>query len=230
MSLLLNMIPVIVVLILLFRKHHMIVAGLAGAVIAIIMGRLGFDQISELFVGGISNMLGITIPILYASAAMMVSRAGSIQALVELSQKVLRGRLSIIAGIIVLIQGLATYTAGMGAGNTMVTAPLMAAAIGAIPEVIAAMAIISAVAFTMSPASTETVLAAESAGRDVVSHAAAMLPYSIIFYIIAIALAVYGVYRRGKLVKEGTATQTEESNKGSGKLFIQSIPFIALLL
>src|SRR5690554_6005711 len=116
MSLLINLIPVAVVLFLLFKRHHMLVAGLAGGVIAVIIGGINLDQISSLFVGGISNMLGITIPILYASAAVMVSKAGSIQALIKLSEKGLKGRIAILAGIIVLIQGFATYMAGMGAG------------------------------------------------------------------------------------------------------------------
>ena len=80
----------------------------------------------------------------------MVSKAGSIESLVELARRSLKGKISILAGIIVLIQGFATYMAGMGAGNTMVTAPLAAAAVGAIPEVIVAMAIVSAVGFTTS--------------------------------------------------------------------------------
>lgn len=229
MSLLINIIPVIIVLILLFRRHHMLVAGLAGGVIAIIIGGIGLNQISDMFLDGINNMLTITIPILYASAAVMVSKAGSIQSLVELSRRFLKGKISILAGIIVLIQGLATYTAGMGAGNTMVTAPLAAAAVGAIPEVIGAMAIISAVGFTISPASTETVLTAESAGRDVVAHASAMLPYMIIFYLLAAGLAIYGVYKRGTLINKKAEEKDEFANQGNGTLLKTSIPFVALL-
>lgn len=228
MSLLINLIPVVVILWLLFRRHHMLVAGVAGGVIAVIIGRLSFDQISELFVDGIANMLGITVPILYASAAMMVSRAGSIGALVELSRRGLKGNLSILAGIIVLIQGLATYTAGMGAGNTMVTAPLMAAAVGLIPGVIGAMTFISAIGFTTSPASTETVLASESAGRDVVEHANAMLPYTIAFYLLAVVFAIYSVYRKGKLINGGDVG--EESEESNLTLLKQATPFIALLI
>lgn len=229
MDLFINLIPVIVVLILLFRKHHMLVSGLVGGFIAIIIGGFSLDQVSSIFISGINNMLSITVPILYASTAVMVSKAGSIQSLVELSKRTLKGKISILAGIIVLIQGLATYTAGMGAGNTMVTAPLVAIAVGAIPEVIAAMAIISAVGFTTSPASTETILAAESAGRNVVEHASAMLPYTIIFYLLAIGLAIYGVYKRGSLLKETSTDQDIYATQGSGTLLKTSIPFIALL-
>ncbi|HLS53293.1 MAG TPA: Na+/H+ antiporter NhaC family protein, partial [Tissierellaceae bacterium] len=185
MSLFINIIPLAVILLLLFRKQHMLFAGLVGGVIAIIIGKMALPQASGMFVDGINNMLSITIPIIYAASAAMVSEAGSIEALVELSRRGLGGRVSILAGIIVLIQGFATYMAGMGAGNSMVTAPLAATAVGAVPEVIAAMAIASAVGFTTSPAPTETVLAAESAGRDVVSHATAMRPYTVLFYLLA---------------------------------------------
>ncbi|WP_067840290.1 hypothetical protein [Amphibacillus sediminis] len=229
MNLLINLIPIIVVLTLLFLRKHMLIAGLIGGIIAMIIGQLSIDEMSGIFLGGISNMLSITIPILYASAAVMVSKAGSIQALIELARRSLKGKLGLLAGIIVLIQGLATYMAGMGAGNTMVTAPLMAAAVGAVPEVIAAMAIISAIGFTTSPASTETVLTAESAGREVTAHASAMLPFVIVFYLIAIGLAIYGVYKRGALTnkEQETGAINESSN---AQLFKYSVPALLLLI
>ena len=230
MSLLINIIPLIIVVVLLFMKKHMLVAGLAGGVAAVIIGGMNLGDVSSMFVGGISNMLGITVPILYAASAAMVSKAGSIEALVELSRRSLKGKIAVLGGFIVLIQGFATYMAGMGAGNTMVTAPLVAAAVGAVPEVVAAMAIISAVGFTTSPASTETILAAESAGVDVTLHASNMMPYTIIFYILAFALAVYGVYKRGSLVKTTGAERSLFEEKTTGNLLKQSIPAIALLV
>lgn len=230
MSLLINIIPLVVILALLFKRQHMLFAGLVGGILAILIGGLEFSKAAQMFVGGISNMLGITIPIIYAASAAMVSKAGSIESLVELSRRSLKGKISVLAGIIVLIQGFATYMAGMGAGNTMVTAPLVAAAVGAVPEVIAAMAIVSAVGFTTSPASTETVLAAESAGRDVIAHAAAMRPYTIAFYLLAAGLAIYGVHKRGVLIKENVKKENNSNDKSNKTLLKQSIPAIALLV
>lgn len=230
MSLLINIIPLVVILALLFKKQHMLFAGLVGGILAILIGGLEMSKATQMFVGGITNMLGITVPIIYAASAAMVSKAGSIESLVELARRSLKGKISILAGIIVLIQGFATYMAGMGAGNTMVTAPLAAAAVGAIPEVIVAMAIVSAVGFTTSPASTETVLAAESAGRDVIAHAAAMRPYTIAFYLLAAGLAIYGVYKRGVLTKDNGKEEDKDDGKSNGTLLKQSIPAIALLV
>lgn len=230
MSLLINIIPLVVVLALLFKKQHMLFAGLVGGILAILIGGLDMSQASQMFVGGITNMLSITVPIIYAASAAMVSKAGSIESLVELARRSLKGKVSILAGIIVLIQGFATYMAGMGAGNTMVTAPLAAAAVGAIPEVIVAMAIVSAVGFTTSPASTETVLAAESAGRDVISHAAAMRPYTIAFYLLAAGLAIYGVYKKGGITKVNAEKEDIDKSRSNGTLLKQSIPAIALLV
>lgn len=230
MSLLINLIPLIVILVLLFKRQHMLFAALVGGIIAVIIGGMDLGDVSKTFIGSISNMLGITVPIIYAAAAAMVSKAGSIQALVEMARRGLKGKVAILAAIIVLIQGLATYMAGTGAGNTMVTAPLAAAAVGAIPEVIVAMSIVSAVGFTTSPASTETVLAAESAGVDVVTHSANMMPYTIAFYLLAAALAVYGVHKRGSLTRIDKKTEEIEDTRTSGTLFKQSIPAVALLL
>lgn len=229
MGLLINSIPLIVILVLLFMKKHMLFAGLIGGILAMIIGGIGIGQATGIFIGGVGNMLAITVPILYAATAAMVAKAGSISALVELAKRGLRGKIAILGGIMVLIQAFATYMAGLGAGNTMVTAPLVALAVGAIPEVIAAMAIATAVGFTTSPASTETVLAAESAGIDVVTHANAMLPYTIVFFLLAAALGVYGVHKRGSLVRE-VKEDTEKDLVKTSELVKRSIPSIALLV
>ncbi|GAA0352784.1 transporter [Bacillus horti] len=230
MSLLMNSIPLIVIIVLLYKRQHMLFAGLVGGVLAFIIGGLTVDQATSIFVGGISNMLGITIPIIYAAAAMMVSKAGSIQALVELASRGIKGKVSILAGVIVLIQAFATYMAGMGAGNTMVTAPLMAMAVGANPFVIAAMSIATAVGFTTSPASTETILAAESAGLDVITHASAMLPYTMLFYLLAAGLAIYGVHKNGALINQDGKKEEQNEKTNNWTLLKQSIPAVALLV
>lgn len=230
MNLLINILPLILIVGLLFKRKHMLFAGLMGGILAVIIGGIDLQKASQMFVGGITNMLGITVPIIYAAAAAMVSKAGSIESLVELARRRLKGKLSILAGIVVLIQAFATYMAGMGAGNTMVTAPLIAAAVGAVPEVIAAMAIATAVGFTTSPTSTETILAAESAGRDVISHASAMMPYTILFYLLAAGLAIYGVHKRGALIKGNVHKEGISEEKSNGALLKQSIPAIALLV
>lgn len=205
MSLLLKLIPLIAIVVLLIMRKHMLLAGLVGGILAVLIGGIPIPAATGIFIGGVASMLSITVPILYAAAAAMVSRAGSVAALVELAKKGLKTRISLLAGVLVLIQAFATYTAGLGAGNTMVTAPLVALAVGVVPEVIAGMAIATAVGFTTSPASTETILAAESAGVDVLTHSANMRPYTIIFFLLAAALAVYGVHKRGSLFREGRA-------------------------
>lgn len=230
MGLLINLLPVLIVLIILFNRKHMLVAGLVGGLIAVMIGGLGYDQISSLMIEGVANMLSILVPILYAATATMVAKGGSIHSLVELAQRSLKGKIAILAGIIVLIQGFATYAAGTAAGNSMVTAPLMAIAVGAIPEVIAAMSIVSAVGFTTAPSSTETVLAAESAGVDVVAHAGNMLPFTIIFYLIGISIAIYGVYKRGGIVNSKKSTNLEFAELSTSQLIVRSVPFILLLL
>ncbi len=229
MDLLINIIPLVVILVLLFMRKHMLFAGLIGGILAMIIGGIGIGQATGIFIDSVGTMLGITVPILYAATAAMVAKAGSIKALVELAKRSLKGKIAILAGIMVLIQAFATYMAGLGAGNTMVTAPLVALAIGAVPEVVAGMAIATAIAFTTSPASTETALAAENAGRDIVSHANAMLPFTIVFFILAAGLAVYGVHKRGSFVKSTEADEEKEIEKTS-ILIKRAIPSIALLV
>lgn len=229
MDLLILVAPLALIIILLALRQHMLVAALAGGVLAMIIGNMTPGAATGLFLKGIKDMMGIVVPIIYAAAAAMIARAGCFKAIVGLCRHYLRGQLAPMAAFLVLVQGLATYMAGMGAGNTMVIAPLVAAAVGAVPQVVAGMAIISAVGFTTSPASTETVIAAQMAHRDVVEHAAAMLPYTVVFYILAALLAAYGVWKHGSLVRDDKGNKDEQP-LSVGEAWKQSIPALALLV
>jgi hypothetical protein len=230
MNLAVNLLPLILILTLLILRKHMLVAGLAGGVLAMLIGSISIETASQVVVDSIASMLAITVPILYAAAAAMVSKAGSVEALVGLAEKHLKGRKSLLAGVIVLIQAFATYMAGMAAGNTMVTAPLMLLAAGAVPEVMAAMAVASAIGITTSPASTETILAAASAGRDVVTHARFMFPLTILFYACAALLAVAGVSRRGTLLYPRSDPAERSPSEPDQTLLLKSVPAAALLV
>lgn len=228
MDFLINLIPLIVMLILLVFKMHMLIAGFSAGIVAVLIGGLSIKLMTDLFMDGISDMLVIVTPILYAATAGMVSKGGSMQALVRLAEKSLKNKIAILAGLIVLIQGFAAYAAGNSAATAIVIAPLMAMAVGAVPEVIGAMAILSAVAFTTTVASPESAFTAESSGIDVVSYSNTMFPYTIIFFLIGLALAIVGVKKRNMKQENGSKENTteKESNK---ELIFKSIPFVSLL-
>ncbi|MBQ1305861.1 MAG: hypothetical protein IIY44_05705 [Erysipelotrichales bacterium] len=226
MQLFLSLLPLIIVVVLLILKQHMLVAGLAGGIVAAIIGHMTPAHAAGIVQSSIGTMFSYLAPILYAAGAMMVAKSGSFKALASFAQEKLKDKVAWIAGVFVLIQALATYMAGMGAGNTMVIAPLVAAAVGAVPEVIAGMAIATAACFTTSPASTETVLAAEAAARDVAEHSSAMLLFTLLFVILGAALAVVGVMKRGTMISD--ANKTDES--GEKYSLVQAIPAIVLVI
>ncbi|MBS3987123.1 MAG: hypothetical protein KGZ38_04105 [Erysipelothrix sp.] len=226
MELLINLLPLVVILVLLFFKQHMLFAGLVGGAIAVVIGGFSLGDVNGAVMEGVKTMFSYTAPILFAAAAVMTAKGGSVQAVVKMAEKALKGKIAIFAGILILIQAAATYMAGMGAGNTMVIAPLVAMAVGAVPEVVVAMSIVTAVGFTTSPASTETVLAAEAAGVDVMVHANNMLPLTLLFIVLGVVLAVYGVSKRGVLVSNNKNAVSEDIQ---GNLFIRALPAIALL-
>ena len=247
MTTFLLLVPLIIVIVLIALRQHMLVAGVAGALAAIIIGAISLGDLPGLFLDGIGRMLGITVPVLYAATAGMIAAAGGLKAVVALARRTLGGRIAILVGFMVLIQALATYMSGLGAGNTMVTAPLVAAAVGAVPHVIAGMAIATAAAFTTSPSSTETAVTAEWAGVDIMEHVTNMQPYALLFILLGAALAVYGVARYGVLrpkgpqVEDGEETEDHEDAEideemqaldalSTGQLAVQSIPFGVFLI
>lgn len=225
MSLYIKLIPLIIVIILLSKKHHMLFAGFIGGVIAMIIGRITIEDASGIFLESISKMLSITVPIIYAAAASMVSQAGSIKALVNLANRKLKGRTDILAGIIILIQGLATYMSGMGAGNTMVIAPLAMQAVGFVPEVVGSMAVITTFGYTTSPASLESILVGDAVNITAQEHAMSMGIFTLTFFALAIINGVIGVRRRN-IIKENE----DDLSSSNVELVKNSIPFIALLL
>jgi len=243
MDLILMLLPLVLILVLLVFKVHMLVAGLAGGLLAVVVswilvatGRLEVGltpvEINNLIVNGalrtmLSNYLA---PVVYAAAALMIARSGSIKALIEGLRRLLRGNLAYLAAAIVLVQGFATYMAGLGAGNTMVIAPLMAIAVGFLPEVVAGMAIATAVGFTTSPASTETALAATAAGMEVGNFANMMLPFTIVMYLLAAGLAFWGVSKKGNLLRQGEQVVNEYANASTQDLWFKIIPALTFLV
>lgn len=244
MDLVLMLLPLIAIIVILVLKKHMLVAGVVGGLVAVAaswilysMGDLeaGYDfaAVNGAVMEGIKSMLsGFLAPIIYAAGAVMVARSGSFKALIEVFNRLLKGKLAWLAAFIVLVQALATYMAGMGAGNTMVIAPLMFAAVGFIPEVVAGMAIATAVCFTTSPASTETGYAAMAAGVDINQFANMMLPFTIIIVLLGAALAFYGVYRKQKAAdtKASGLVVDEYKDLTTKQLVIRFVPALVLVL
>ena len=243
MELILMILPLIVILGLLVMKKHMLVAGLAGGAAALIISWIlvatgtletGIkpSDINNFVVNiGVKDMLSkYLVPVIYAAGAVMIARSGSIKALVEAMNRVLKGKMAYLAAAIVLIQAIATYMAGMGAGNTMVIAPLMAAAVGFLPEVVAGMAIATAVGFTTSPASTETAFSATAAGMEVGDFANMMLPFTIVLFLVGAALAFYGVYKKGSMLRAGAEVENEFAQTPTKELWLKVIPTIVFLV
>ncbi|WP_227761873.1 hypothetical protein [Zhaonella formicivorans] len=196
------LLPLLVIIVVLVMKKHMIVAGISGAIVAMIIGHMGLASATKIIMDAIPGMMSMTTPIMYSATALAVAKTGGFDALLRLSRKITGNRVYLVAGAIVLIQALATYAAGLGAGNTMVTGPLAFAAVGAVPELIAGMAIATAASFETSPASAESATIAKIAGIDVGTYVNTMFPFTILFWIIGIALASYGVWRRGHILNE----------------------------
>ena len=94
MELIINLIPIVVILlVLILWKKHMMVAGLVASVVAILIGRINLHDGAALITGGINTMFSYTTPILYAAAAVMVSKGGGFQAIISLAKKVLKDKI-----------------------------------------------------------------------------------------------------------------------------------------
>ncbi|MEW9096947.1 MAG: hypothetical protein AB2417_17865 [Clostridiaceae bacterium] len=223
----LTVIPLIVILILLFKKVDMLVAGLIGGVMAMIIGGITLAQANDFFLKAIPSMLTITVPIINSAVAMAVFKSGGYTSALTLVRRGIKGRVEFFAAFIVILQAAATYMSGIGGGSAMVIAPLAFAAVGAIPELIAAMAIAAAVSFTTSPASLESGVVSQLGKIPVAQYVDSMRIYWIGFVILAIIIGYYGAKKRNAIF---TGEENEEvKNMTNKELFKSTIPVIFLL-
>lgn len=167
-----------------------------------IIGQVGFEQAGQIIMDTIPGMLSIVVPVMYSATALVVAKTGGFDALLGLSRKIIGKRQYLIAAVIVLIQALATYAAGLGAGNTMVTGPLAFAVIGAVPQLVAGMAVGTAASFMTSPSGADAAAISKITGVEITTYADTMLPFAIVLWVIGMLLAAYGVYKRGSIMKE----------------------------
>lgn len=222
-----TIIPLVLVLTLLFLKVDMIIAGLAGGILAMLIGGIGLAEANTQFLETIPTMLSITVPIINSAIAMAVFKSGGYTAALTLAKRGTKGKVEYVSAFIVILLAAATYMSGIGGGSAMVIAPLAFAAVGVVPELIAAMSLAAAVSFTTSPASLESSIVSKLGDVTVSEYVATMRPYWLIFVIIAILLAFFGTKLRKVGFKEDATD--EYSSLSNGQLFKITLPAIFLL-
>lgn len=224
---LLSVLPLIIILALLFKRVNMVGAGLVGAIVAMLIGGISLKTANAIFMDTVPKMLATFVPILNSAIAFAVFNSGGYTSALTLMKRSVKERVELMAVFIVLLQGIATYVSGFGGGTTVVLAPLAFAAVGVIPEVIAAMSIAAAVSFTTSPASLETSIYSKLTGVNPVEYVDFMRPFWIFFMIVALAISYYGAKKRGVLFTEGSTTGQEHMT--DAELWKTTIPAIFLL-
>lgn len=223
----LTIIPLVLVLVLLFMKVDMIVAGLISAALAMVIGKISLAEANTEILQAIPTMLTITVPIINSAVAMAVFKAGSYTAALEWVKRLTKGKAEYVSAFIVILAAAATYMSGVGGGSAMVIAPLAFAAVGAVPELIAGMSIAVAASFTTSPASLETSIVNQLSSVEISTYVSAMRPYWALFVVIGIVLAFLGTKRRKIGFKE--AEDKEYMNMENKELIVYTIPALFLL-
>ena len=213
-----SVLPIVIILVLLFMNVDMLLAGLIGGVLAMVIGGISLGRANELLLSSIPAMLTITVPIINSAIATAVFKSGGYASALALVRRGIKGKVEYFAAFIVLLMSAATYMSGIGGGTAMVLAPLAFAAVGAVPELIAAMCLAAAVSFTTSPASLESSIVSQLSGANVADYITTMRPYWIVFTIIAIIIGFVGTKMRGAAF---VGEESEEIKaKTNGELFI----------
>ncbi|MDY2777750.1 MAG: hypothetical protein SOU51_05175 [Collinsella sp.] len=220
-------IPLIVVIGLLVAKVDMLIAGLAGGILAMLFGGLTLADANTQLLETVPNMLSNTTPIINSAVATAVFKSGGYTAALMLVRRGIGKRTWIMAAFIVVLQSAATYMSGIGGGSAMVIAPLAFAALGAIPELVAAMSIATAACFTTSPASLESGVVSQLTGAEVGAYVSNMSMLTVLFVAISIGIAVYGTIRRQALFTGDEDPEFKDMT--SADLWKHTVPAVFLL-
>lgn len=196
------LLPLLVMVILVLRNKHMILAGLVGGLTAMLVGGIGFSQASKIVMTSIPGMTGIITPVIYSAVALVLAKLGGFEALLGLSRRVFGRKQYLIAAAIVLTQALATYAAGLGAGNTMVTGPLALAIVGAVPQLIAGMAIVTAASFMTSPSGADAAAISKIANIEIATYSDTMFPITVCLWTLGMTIAAFGVWKSGSVLQD----------------------------
>jgi len=193
----LSILPLIIILVLLLPpfRFHFLLAGLVGGVAAVVIGGLNAATASKVFLDGMGQIMTIYSVMLFAATAMVLARCGCTGAVMDLIKNKLGDRLELVAAAMVLVQGAASYMAGNGAANTLVTAPLVFAAVGFNPLVVVGMSIVSGASWATSPSSAESAYISKQMAISVGDYASSMLPYTLALWVLGVAIAWYGARR-----------------------------------
>ncbi|WP_313637137.1 citrate transporter [Paenibacillus sp.] len=220
-------IPLVLILVLLFFRVHMLVAGLVGGILAMLLGGISIASANTYLLKAIPVMLTITVPIINSAIAMAVFKSGGYVTALTLVRRAIKGKVAYFAAFIVILQAAATYMSGIGGGSAMVIAPLAFTALGAQPELIAAMAIAAAASFTTSPASLESSVTVKFAKIPIDEYVTMMRPYWLGFVIIAVLLAFFAAKKRGTVFRSEESEEIKSMT--NGQLWKNTIPAIVLL-
>ncbi len=219
-----SVVPLLLILVLLFMQVNMLVAAMAGGVMAMLIGGIGIATTNQVMLKEIPGMLSVTVPIINSAIATAVFKAGGYTAALTLVRRSIGERTEFVGAFVVILLAAATYMSGIGGASAMVIAPLAFAAVGAVPGVIAGMSIAAAVSFTTSPASLETTVVAKQTGVDAALYVSTMQPYWLFFCIIAVLIAFIDTKRKkGLFHGEENAEMQKLSNKDLWKLTAPAI-------
>lgn len=224
---LVSVLPLIVILVLLFMQVDMLIAALAGGVMAMIIGGIGIAGANKIMMDTVPKMLSNTVPIINSAVATAVFRAGGYTAALTLVRRGIGGRLEFVAAFIVILQAAATYMSGIGGGSAMVIAPLAFAALGANRYLIAGMSIATAASFTTSPASLESSVISDLSGTPIAEYVTVMQPYWLMFVCLSIIIAFVGTLKTQQLFT--SESDDSFSSKSKSELWKLTIPAIFLL-
>jgi len=124
--------------------------------------------------------------------------------------------------------GVVVYLAGHGAANILAIGPMIYAITGWIPEIVAAIGIAAPSSWTTSPASAETGTTAKLANISPAQYYMFMRPFTVIMWLVATALALYGSYKRRDILNLKISPEIEKIS--SGELLKNALPFITFII
>jgi heme/copper-type cytochrome/quinol oxidase subunit 2 len=212
------------------KRAHPVLAGFIAAFLAWIFtgGKLSLQDMGSAFYTGVNGIMFSSVMI-FAATALYLSEIGSVKAFVDLVRKALGVRYGwIVPGVLVFLLGVVVYLAGHGAANILAIGPMIYSITGWIPEIVVAIGVAACSSWTTSPASAETGMTAKLANISPEQYYLLMRPFTVIMWLVATALALYGSYKRRDKLDLRISPEIEKTSYS--ELLKKSLPFLTFII
>jgi len=225
---LLSIVPLVIIVILVFMKFDIVIAGLVGAVLAMVVSSVSFETANRQMIEAMPQVFNDSRLMIDAALAAVFMQTGSYKSSVAFIQRCtnMQARYISIFGIFLLT--MSVFLSGNGIGSIFIITPFIFAAGGATPFLMSVCSFVSMLALLLSPLSIEAGIIASAGGLRIADYIVLFMTGFVVFALVGVGVGLY-VINRGKKAELGEKVDIALNKMTTEVLFKRIIPLVFLI-